>query len=212
MWTLSDLLVITNEQCHKFGAIIRANKRRRALRCRQGFERIQDLVTGDRTCRMNDQTLTSIFIHHRQHLHGPTIRGPIHNEIPRPDVPCIGRLHRIAHRRPSTPFLLAHRSHPQTFLPTHPLDPFAIDRPAGPAQQLMNKPIAPTRMFFRQRDNLPLQSLPPISGALGRIIITRGRQIDQRTRPPRRAQSFLGDMLDYSFFVRRAYHFFELTS
>ena len=120
------LTPILNDLGDKFRAIIRANKRRRALRRGQGFERIQDLVTGDRTCRMNDQTLTGIFIHHRQHLHGPTIGGPIHNEIPRPDVARIGRLHWIAHRRSAAPFQLTHRWHAQAFLPTHSLDPFAI--------------------------------------------------------------------------------------
>jgi hypothetical protein len=44
------------------------------------------------------------------------------------------------------------------------------------------------------------------------MIITRGRQVDHTTRPSRRAQALLGDLPDHSFFVRRAYHFFELIS
>lgn len=171
------------------------------------LERIQHLVTSDRARRMNDQTLAGILIQHRQHLHCSTVRGPIHNKIPRPDVAWIGRLHGVAHRHPRTPFPFTHRSHAKAFLSPHPLDAFAIDRPAFAAQQLMNKPIAPTRVLFRQGDNALLQMLPPIGGASGRIIITRQRQIDYATRPSSRAQAQLSDMLDRSFFVRRAHHF-----
>jgi hypothetical protein len=49
-------LVITNEQCHKFRAIVRANKRRRPLEIGQALQGIQYLTTGDRARRMNKQT------------------------------------------------------------------------------------------------------------------------------------------------------------
>ena len=128
----------------------------------QPLERMQHVVTGDRAGGVNDQPLAGIFIHHRQHLHGPAVGGPIHNEIPRPDVAWIRRLHRIAPRRPEAPFPFTHWPHAQAFLPTHPLDAFAIDRPAFATQQLMNKSIAPTRVLLRQRNNSLFQALPPI--------------------------------------------------
>jgi hypothetical protein len=151
------------------------------------LEGLQDLTTGDRARRMNDQTLASILIDHRQHLHRSTVRGPIHNKIPRPDVAWIGRLHGVAHRHPRTPFPFIHRPHTKALLSPHALDALAIHRPAFATQQLMNKPIAPTWVLFRQRDNSLLQALPPIGGPSGRIIITRRRQIDHTTRPSRRA-------------------------
>lgn len=84
----------------KFRAIIRANKRRCAPDLDQVFKRIQHLLTGDRARRINDQTLPSIFIHHRQHLHRSPVGGLSKNKIPRPDVAGIRRLHRIALGRP----------------------------------------------------------------------------------------------------------------
>jgi hypothetical protein len=118
---------ILNDVCDKFRAIVRANIRWGSLEISQMLERIQHLVTGDRSGGVNNQTLASILIDHRQHLHGSAIRRPIHDKIPRPDVAWIGRLHRIAHR-----------PHAKAFLSPHPLDALAIDPPAFAAQQLMN--------------------------------------------------------------------------
>jgi hypothetical protein len=118
---------ILNDVCDKFRAIVRANIRWGSLEISQMLERIQHLVTGDRSGGVNNQTLAGILIDHRQHLHGSAIRRPIHDKIPRPDVAWIGRLHRIAHR-----------PHAKAFLSPHPLDALAIDPPAFAAQQLMN--------------------------------------------------------------------------
>jgi hypothetical protein len=178
----------------------------------QALKGLQHLVTGDRASRMNNQTLARVLIDPCQHLHRSTVDSPIHNEIPRPDVARIRRLHGIVHRRVRPSFSFTHRLHAKPFLSPHALDAFAIDRPAFSAQQLMNKTIAPTRVLFRQGDNPLLQTLPSIGGVSGRIIITRRCQIDYATRPSSRAQAQLSDLLDGSFFVRRAPHFFELIS
>ena len=88
---------ILNNLGDKFRAIIRANICRASPEINQALEGIQHLVTGDGSGRVNDQTLAGILTDHRQHFHGSTVGGPIHNEIPRPDRAWIHRLHRIAH-------------------------------------------------------------------------------------------------------------------
>jgi len=209
---VGEMTPILNDMGDKFRAVVRADIRWSACAIGQVLEYIQHAVTADRAGRMNDQTLARKLIDHRQHLHRPTVSSPIHNKIPRPDVPRIGRLYGIAARSAKTPFSSTHRPHAQAFLPTHALDAFAINAPAFVAQQLMNKPIAPTGMFFRQGTYALLQTLLPIGRALGAMIITRRRQIDHTTCPSRRAPIQPGDMLDGSSLVRRAHHFFELIS
>jgi hypothetical protein len=95
---------ILNDMCDKFRSIIRANMRRSPLEIGQALKGIQYVTTVDRASRMNQQTLAGILIDHRQHLHGATVGGPIHNKIPRPDVARIRGLHRIAYRRARAPF------------------------------------------------------------------------------------------------------------
>lgn len=111
-------------------------------------------------------------------FHRAAIRRPIHHKIPRPDVAWIRCLHRITHRCARTPFSFIHRSYAKPFLSPHALDAFAIDGPVFATQQLMNKPIPPTRVFFRQGDHSLLQALPPVRRPLRSMIITRRRQID----------------------------------
>ena len=165
------------------------------------------MMAGQRAPRRDHQTLPRILVYHRQHLHRSAVGGSIHDEIPRPHVAWIGRLLGVGPRRAATRRPLAHGSHPQARLAPHVLDPFAINRPAFSAQELMNKPVAQPRVGHRQGDDPMRQPLRPIARALRLMVITRHRQSHQPARPPSRAQALLGDILDGSPFVRRAYHF-----
>jgi len=92
---VGEMTPIPNDMGDKFRAVIRANIGGSTPLIGQPLEYIQHVVTAERTGRMDDQTLAGMLIDHRQHLHGPTVGGPIHNKIPRPNVPGVIRLHRI---------------------------------------------------------------------------------------------------------------------
>ena len=103
-------------------------------------------------------------------------------------------------------------AHLEPLSPTDALDLLPTHRPTFFCQHSTDAPIAIARIGPGQHHNALVQLLLPIGHGFRRIPIRRSGHGPIATRPAHRAHPLANHMGDGRFFLRRAHHFFELTS
>ena len=140
------------------------------------------------SCRVEPpgpSTPACTLVHQREPLQGPPVRGPVMQEIPRPDVVLVLRWppHATVGTRSQAPLFPLLPRHFQTLLPPEPIDPFAVDPPALTPQQCPDAPVAETRMPPHQLQHPRQQPLLLFPGFLRLLPLRRAGLLQHAASP-----------------------------
>jgi hypothetical protein len=157
-----------------FWAVVAPHRRRAASIQKQRTQALRYLPRREPPSARHRQTLTGVFIHHRQHREGSPILGARHSKVIRPDRVRIlsppTNTGAIGEPEPG-PFGLCLR-HRQPRLPPEPLHPLVSRAPPFLLEQGRDSPISIAALCTGQRDAPDSQSVRVLR--LGGQILRRG--------------------------------------